>query len=401
VSSVAPVVLKVALHDAQLEVWNSSARFKVVACGRRFGKTFLAVNTLISAAGSKPGSINWWVAPRYDQTDVALRFFTEALPRELVDINLTKKTARLWNGSLVGFKTAKDPDSLRSEGLDLVVLDEAAFQDERVWPEALRPALADKKGRAMLIGTFDGENWFYDLYQRGQSEEDPELESWRFPSSANPFLDPREIEAARKSTTRAVFEQEWLANPLIYAGAVFDGARLQAATERPARLGVAYAGLDWGYAAPTVLEVCTEDPEGYVSWIYERLWFATELNERCKAITEACKRFDVQVLYTDAAGATENRTLAETLKAQGARTKLTPVPFGKFKESAIETRRYYLERGLEVLGRDCPVLIKHSKKYRYKEGKEEVEKKDDHAVDAATAFYASRRGVLIADKGAA
>jgi hypothetical protein len=80
VTASAPVVLDLALHDAQMEVWTSPARFKVVACGRRFGKTFLGVNMLIASAGEKPGSIHWWIAPVYDQTDVAFRFFTEAVP---------------------------------------------------------------------------------------------------------------------------------------------------------------------------------------------------------------------------------------------------------------------------------------------------------------------------------
>lgn len=391
---ITPIVLDVALHDAQLEVWNSPARFRVVACGRRFGKTFLGVNELIKAAGSKPGSINWWIAPRYDQTDVALRFFTEALPPELMSMNRTKKTALLWNGSIVGFKTANDPDALRSEGLDFVVLDEAAFQKEDVWPAAIRPALADKQGSALLIGTFDGENWFYDLYQRGQAGEDPEWESWRFPSSANPFLDPAEIEEARRTTTKAVFEQEWLANPLIYVGAVFDGETLQKAINRRLRNGEVYAGLDWGYTNMTALEVCTEDVEGRVSWFSEHTWTAVELNERCRAIAAICRELGIIRIYADAAGKDENVTLAQTLREHGLQTAVTPVPFNAFKESGIQTRRFYLERDLESIGPKCPVLKAHSKRYRFKEGKDEVEKKDDHAVDAVTAFYASRRGIL-------
>lgn len=391
---IAPVVLDVALHDAQLEVWNSSARFRLVACGRRFGKTFLAVNELIKAAGGKPGSINWWVAPRYDQTDVAVRFFMEALPPELVDMNMTKKSARLWNGSIVTFKTANDPKSLRSEGLDFIVLDEAAFQKDEVWPAAIRPALADKLGRAVLIGTFDGENWFYDLYEEGQRGENPELESWRFPSAANPFLDPKEIEAARKSTVRAVFEQEWLANPLVYVGAVFDGETLQRAIERPVRDGKVFAGLDWGYTNMTALEVCTEDVEDRISWFSEHTWTAVELNERCRAIARICSELGIERIYADAAGKDENVTLAQTLREHGLRTMVTPVPFNKFKESGIQTRRFYLERDLEAIGPKCPVLRTQSKRYRFKEGKDEVEKVDDHTVDATIAFYASRRGVL-------
>src|SRR5215208_6300853 len=191
-SPAAGIYLDVELHDAQMEVWNSDARFKVVACGRRFGKTFLGVNELIAAACEKPGAVCWWVAPIYDQTDVALRFFLDAMPPELVTVNRTKKSAVLWNGSRVAFRTSNDPDSLRAEGLDFVGVDEAAFQKPAVWHAVLRPALADKKGRALLIGTFSGENWFYDQYLRGQDRNAHlEYESWRFPSSANPFQIPK------------------------------------------------------------------------------------------------------------------------------------------------------------------------------------------------------------------
>lgn len=381
-----------------MEVWESDARFKVVACGRRFGKTFLAVNMLIDAAGEVPGSINWWLAPRYDQTDVAFRFFVDALPPELVSINRTKKTARLWNGSIVAFKTASDPDALRSEGLNFVVLDEAAFQKYGVWSSSIRPALADKKGRAVLIGTFDGENWFYDLYQRGQSEEYDEWASWRFPSSANPFLDPEEIEEARRTTPTAEFEQEWLANPLVYIGAVFAGGLLQGAIERASGIEYVhghptYAGLDWGFTNPTVLEVCQEHPStGEIRWFAEQAWQATELNVRCRAIADMCEKYGIEVIAADAAGATEINTLADTLRARGLSTRIQPVPFGQFKKVGITVRRWYLENNLEALG--TALLARDSKRYRYQENKEDVVKENDHSVDAATAFYATRAHVL-------
>lgn len=397
-SSPAPVILDLELHDAQLEVWESSARFKVVACGRRFGKTFLAVNMLIRAAGCKPGSINWWVAPRYDQTDVAWRFFTEALPPEIMELNRTKKTAKLWNGSLVSFKTASDPNALRSEGLDFVALDEAAFQKEDVWPSAIRPALADKKGEAALIGTFNGENWFYDLYQRGQDSAYEEWQSWRFPSSANPFLDAEEIEEARRTLPHAEFEQEFLANPLVYVGAVFPGELIQAAQDRGAQWvsGLpSYAGLDWGYTNETALEVCQEDSEGRVNWIDDKRWVATELNIRCESIVEVCRRYSIRMIAADAAGATENATLAAALKRAGLRTAVKPVSFSKYKEAGISARRWYLERGVENIAYECRGMADQSKRYRYKEGEDVPEKGDDHSVDAVTAFYATRAGRLV------
>jgi hypothetical protein len=277
-----------------------------------------------------------------------------------------------------------------------VVLDEAAFQKADVWPSAIRPALADKKGWALLIGTFFGENWFYDLYQRGQQEDSGEWESWRFPSAANPFLDPDEIEEARRTTARAEFEQEWLANPLVYVGAVFPGEKVQEASERETRDGIHYAGLDWGYTNATAFEVCTEDAEGRISWVYEKLWVATQIETRVSQIVHTCAERGIEAIYADAAGADENAMLGERLGDAGLKTVLVPVPFGKFKDGGIKARRWYLEQGLEAMDpKAVPELLRTTKRYRYKEGTDDVVKEDDHPVDASIAFYASRRGVVV------
>jgi len=70
-------------------------------------------------------------------------------------------------GGEVTVRSADDPDSLRGEGLDFVVMDECAFMQENAWIEALRPALSDRQGRAMFISTPKGRNWFWRIWQRG------------------------------------------------------------------------------------------------------------------------------------------------------------------------------------------------------------------------------------------
>ena len=399
------------LHPAQLEVAESTARFKIVACGRRFGKTFLAVHELIDAMLFNEGGIYWWVAPRLEQTEVAWRFFREAMPAQLVTYNLTRKVATLWNGATVQFKTSRDPRGLRSEGLDGLVMDEAADQALEVWIASLRPALADKKGWALLIGTFSGENWFYDLYVRGQQADRGEYKSWRFPSAANPYLDPIEIEEARATTPRAEFEQEWLANPMIYVGAVFDGADVQRAVERGYILEEwpetteTYAGLDWGHNV-TSFQVCQEHPTtDAVRWIQEGNWMLMPLGPdperkaptKIDLIVSAARRHNILTIYADAAGATEIVALAAALDDAGVATEVVKVPFGKYKAQGITTRRWYLEQGMETISGECPELIRTTKRYHYKEGTEDVVKEDDHPVDAATAFYASRRKRLVGE----
>lgn len=349
----------------------------------------------------------WWVSPTHDQTKIALRMLLEAVPAEARTVNFSEKSVTLWNGSRYMFRSADRHDNLRGEGVDFLVIDEAAFVKEEAWNLSLRPTLADTLGSALLISTFKGENWFYDLYERGKEPTFEEWGSHRFKTIDNPFITPSEIDEIRRTTPQAEFEQEYEANPLVYAGAVFPGEEVQKATERPCEYQEdasrdTFAGLDWGYAAATAFEVCQEDAEGRIYWIDERSWVATQLDTRVTRIVELCKKYNIEEICADAAGASENAALEAALDDAHLSTRLLKVPFGKklrsgetAKDAGIKTRRWYLENDLEAMSETVPELIRTTKRYHYKEGSEDVEKGDDHPVDAATAFYASRRHAVV------
>ncbi len=114
----------------------------------------------------------------------------------------------LPGGGEIVVKSADSPESLRGEGLDLVVLDEAAFIDSEVWTDAIRPALSDRKGGAVIISTPAGYNWFHEVFMRGQEARD-DWQSWQYPTSDNPLIDAAEIEAARESLPARTFAQEY------------------------------------------------------------------------------------------------------------------------------------------------------------------------------------------------
>ena len=401
------------LHPAQVEVWLSPARFRVVACGRRFGKTFLASLEILTYAIEHTGSVCWWVAPVHDQADIAFRMVLGAMSPgmlALCNVNLTKKTITLWHGARIVFKSADQDKNLRGEGVWFMVLDEAAFLAETAWFGALRPSLSDHVGDALLIGTFDGDNWFYDMYRMGQDPTETQYASWRFPTAANPHIEAAEIEHARKMLSREQFEQEYLANPLVYVGAVFDGEDVERAVVRGiayreqhgdsprARLALA-AGVDWGFNNPTVFEVAQVGADDTMHWFDETVWHATELNLRCRLIAEKCRAWEIGHIYTDAAGADENFTLEEWLYKLDAPTTLTRVPFNKYKEAGIQARRWFLESDRESISPTCRALAHDTRRYHYKAGTDRIaesnqvtspkaEKIDDHSVDAATAVYA-------------
>lgn len=408
-------VINLDLHPAQREVWESKRRFKIVAAGRRFGKTVLGAATLIVSATEKGRSTGMWVSPTHDQSRMAMDMVAELIPRQYRSVNRTLSEIRLPNGSIMLFRSGDRWDHLRGRGLTVAVLDEAAFMPEAVWTEAVRPALSDHKGHALLISTFNGENWFWKRYRDAQDPDNEEWEGFRYLTVDNPFIDPAEVEEARRSLPREVFEQEYEASPMAFAGAVFDSQRIEEAFDagrdftipeprflRPSAPGVpivlndrypAEAGLDWGWLY-TALEINIELPDGRIAWVGEKVYERLELNERCEHIARMCRDYNVQTVYADAAGASENVTLARILERAGVQTYVQPVPFNVFKKVGIQTRAYYLERGREILTPACPMLRSDSKAYHYDEAGEKPAKGDDHTVDAATAFYASRASAL-------
>lgn len=213
------------LHEGQETIRRSSARFGVLACGRRWGKTRLGAALCLEKA--LQGGHSWWVAPTYKVSDIGWRLL-ESLAANVPQksVRQTERRIQFANGGVVEVRSAERPDTLRGQGLDLLILDECAFVgDPDVWTHVLRPALADRQGRAFFISSPAGKNWFYDLYLLGESAAEPEWASWRMPTSTNPYIAPSEIAAAQRLLPQRVFEQEFLAEFLEDAGGVFQNVR--------------------------------------------------------------------------------------------------------------------------------------------------------------------------------
>ena len=164
------------------------------------------------------------------------------------NVRLADKTIELSNGGTISIRSADKPDSLRGEGLDLVVMDECAFVKEDAWTEALRPALADRLGNAIFIGTPKGRNWFWRLWQLGQ-QNSQDYQSWRFTTYDNPYIQPSEIDAAKGTLPERVFLQEFMAEFVEDSGSVFRGV-MDCATstelEQPIAGHSYIIGVDWG-----------------------------------------------------------------------------------------------------------------------------------------------------------
>jgi phage terminase large subunit-like protein len=206
-------------HAGQLEVHNSDARFKVLSAGRRWGKTRLGVNECLDVAAQ--GGRAWWVSPSYKTSEVGWRPLRQ-IARKIsgAEIRLVDRVVNFPGGGFVAIRSADNPDSLRGEGLDFVVMDECAFMQKEAWTEAIRPALSDRQGKVLFISTPKGRNWLWEIYQRGVSGEEG-WQSWTFPTSNNPFIAKEEIEAAKRDLPEMIFRQEYLAEFIDDAGGVF------------------------------------------------------------------------------------------------------------------------------------------------------------------------------------
>lgn len=212
-------------HPGQQAILREMRRFNVVNCGRRFGKTILGENRLIPLAleGHRVG----WFAPRYKYLTEVWEDFHRILRPVISASNKQERRIQLMTGGVVEFWSLEDSDSGRSRHYKRVVIDEAAKVPnlEYCWNEAIRPTLTDLKGDADFLSTPKGRNFFWKAYTWGEdgASEHAEWACWKMPTVTNPFIDPAEIEAARRQLPERVFQQEYLGEFLDDAGGVFRG----------------------------------------------------------------------------------------------------------------------------------------------------------------------------------
>jgi len=216
------VELDIKLLPWQQQVWNDDSRFKVVAAGRRTGKSRLAAWMLIvEALQTNKGNV-WYVAPTQGQArDIMWQTLLELGHPVIESSHVNNMQIKLVNGAMISLKGADRPETMRGVSLKFVVLDEYADMKPAVFEQILRPALADLKGKALFIGTPMGRNHFYELYTYGTDGKDKDYKSWHFTSFDNPLLDPNEIETARKSMSSFAFRTEFMASFEAASGGIF------------------------------------------------------------------------------------------------------------------------------------------------------------------------------------
>jgi hypothetical protein len=210
------------LSQAQTSIATDKKRFRVAVCGRRFGKTHLALREVAKFA-SQPDSLVLYCAPSYR---MAKNIMWRKIKKKLLSLNWVKKineselTIELVNDSIIQLRGTENYDALRGTGNTFLVLDEVADMDPEVWFEVLRPTLSDTGGSAMFLGTPKGMNWLKDLYD--MAKIDPSnWSAYQFTTIDGGNVPPEEIEAARRDLDERTFRQEYMATFEQYAGLIY------------------------------------------------------------------------------------------------------------------------------------------------------------------------------------
>ncbi len=199
---------------------SEAKRFNTLRCGRRFGKTKLAQELLLSPDDESNGALNGfqvaYCAPTYKMLMEVWREVCSIVFQITKSKHETEKRLELFGGGVIDFWSLEDSDSIRGRKYKRIVIDEAEVVRnlEYAWTQVLRATLADLKGDAWFLSTpMFGATYFKQLTKL----EDPQWKSWVFTTYDNPYIDPAEIDNARQHLDDSTFRCEFLAEDITLA----------------------------------------------------------------------------------------------------------------------------------------------------------------------------------------
>lgn len=373
-------------HPAQSQIASDLHRYRVVNCGRRFGKTTLSIYELIGKAVYKKGRQVCYIAPTYQQArDIAWQELKRSALPVTIDVNesrlqLTIKTVD-GGKSTIFLRGWEAIETLRGMFFDFLVLDEVSSYRGfwTGWHEVLRPTLTDRKGEALFISTPKGFNHFYELYNLELGDRD--YKSFHFSSYDNPFLPREEIDKAREEITEDRFAQEYLADFRKMQGLVykeFDRER-HIYDSNESIFGQSISGVDFGFTNPAAVLYITKDRS-------DCFWVTQEFYERGKTdaqIAEYVAAAQFEIVYPDC----ENPSAISELRKRGVNVREVIKNKDSIKNGIDKVRELFKANKLKIHA-SCSNLIMELETYSYPDKKdlrnedENPIKENDHALDA-------------------
>ncbi len=370
------------LTKAQSRIASDRHRFRVVNCGRRFGKTTLAVLEMVAKAVYGDGRQILYVAPTYQQArDIAWQELKKVCEPAVNKINESRLEITL-NTTTGGTSTIilrgwESIETLRGQKFHFIVVDEIASMRnwQSNWQEVIRPTLTDYKGEALFISTPKGFNHFYDLFNLENKDED--YKSFHFTTYDNDHIPVEEIEKAKKELTEDRFAQEYLADFRKTEGLVYKGFNRERHIYTDADFATAevLAGIDWGWTNPASSHRIVKDGQRHY-WITDEYY---RTGKTTGEIIEHVKTYGATKVYADPAEPDRNE--------EARRAGLPIRDVVKDIEAGISCLQDVIAQGRLHVHSSCENLIWEFETYSYPEKKpdrneaEQPIKENDHAMD--------------------
>lgn len=326
----------------------------MLACGRRWGKTKLGIDRIVQPAmDSYPVA---WFSPTYKMLTEVWREVVHRLQPVTAHRSTQEHRLELITGGVIDMWSLDNPDAARGRKYKRAIVDEAAMIAglEDAWRAVIRPTLTDFKGDGWLLSTPKGHNYFYQAFQKGQDRLEEAWASWQMPTTANPFIDPAEVEAARHELPDRIFRQEYLAEFIDDAGGVFrrvTDAATAAAQEVPVSGHEYVFGVDWGkhndFSVITVIDATTR--EAVKVDRFNQIDYTVQVG-RLRAL---CERFRPRKIVA------ESNSMGDPLIEQLQRADMPVEAFqttNATKSAAIDALALAFERG-DIRIINDPVLI--------------------------------------------
>lgn len=382
------------LHTAQSQIAKDKHRFRVTCCGRRFGKTSLAVQEMLAKAFAQNERKVVYIAPTFQQArDIAWQELKKSSTPILESINesrLELKIKTQYGGiSSLWLRGWEAVETLRGQHFDFMVIDEIASMRNwwENWHEVVRPTLTDTCGEVLFISTPKGFNHFYDLFNLENTDSD--YKSFHFTSYDNPHVPHDELDKARLELTEDRFAQEYLADFRKTEGLVYKEFNRQqhiftdenTIPRRVERL----CGVDWGYTNPAAAVVIDRDYDNHF-WVIQEYY---QRQKTTQEIIEYIRSFNANAYYPDPA---EPDRLEDCRRAG-----LNVRDVSKDVVAGIDAVRNLFKAGRIHIHSSCVNLIQELETYSYKpklpqqNEPETPWKENDHACLMAGTIVNGRR----------